>query len=116
MDTPQVTAGLLASCLGALRRPGAGALLGPAVDGGWWAIGLRAPDPRVFLGVPMSSPQTARAQRRRLSRLGMAVEELPVLRDVDVWEDALSVPVSPTSRFAATLAAVRADASLVAAP
>ena len=43
MDTPQVTPALLAPGCAALER--ADAVFGPALDGGYWAIGLRAPDP-----------------------------------------------------------------------
>ena len=56
MDTPQVTPALLTSAVRLLEAGPAGAVLGPAVDGGYWAIGLRRPEPAVFLGVPMSTP------------------------------------------------------------
>ena len=41
MDTPQVTAELLASCAGRLLETPA--LLGLACDGGWWVLGVRTP-------------------------------------------------------------------------
>ena len=41
MDTPQVTPGDLARGLERLAAPGIDAVLGPATDGGYWAIGLR---------------------------------------------------------------------------
>ena len=44
---------------------------GPAADGGWWALGLRRPDPGVFLGVPTSRPDTGSRQRARLGALGL---------------------------------------------
>jgi len=109
MDTPQVTPALLGACLATLAGPGVGAVLGPAIDGGWWAIGLQSPDPAVFVGVPMSTPHTGSAQRRRLEGLGLAVRQLPTLRDVDVWEDAVSVAVAPQARFAAAVAAVQRE-------
>src|SRR5436305_587964 len=56
MDTPQVTPALLAAGVRALERPGTDAVLGPALDGGYWAIGLRRPRRELFLGVPMSIP------------------------------------------------------------
>lgn len=109
-DSPQITAASLAHASGALLSPGVDAVLGPAVDGGYWAIGLREPDERVFHGVPMSSPETAGAQRRRLAELGLRHVELPTLRDVDTFDDARAVAgEAPGSRFAAALRAILGD-------
>ncbi|MGH9041804.1 MAG: TIGR04282 family arsenosugar biosynthesis glycosyltransferase [Acidimicrobiia bacterium] len=105
MDTPQVTASLLDTALHRLEDPDVDAVLGPAADGGWWALGLRRPDPAATLGVPMSTPYTGAAQRRRLEALGLRVADLVELRDVDVMEDARAVAAQvPGSRFARTLA------------
>jgi uncharacterized protein len=105
MDTPQVTPRDLGDGLARLAAPGVDAVLGPAPDGGYWAIGLREPDPRAFLGVPMSTAQTCRAQRARLARLGLRVGELPALRDVDLIADARAVAaLAPRGRFARALA------------
>ncbi len=101
MDTPQVTAQLLDDCLQRLMAPGATAALGLAEDGGWWALGLRQPDPGVFLGVPMSTPRTGFAQQRRLRDLGHDPVPLPRLRDVDNMDDAVAVANdAPATRFA----------------
>jgi uncharacterized protein len=105
MDTPQVTPADLRDGLARLAEPAIDAVLGPAPDGGYWAIGLRDPDPRAFLGVPMSSAHTCRAQRARLADLGLRVAELPALRDVDRIADAREVAaLAPTGRFARVLA------------
>lgn len=107
MDTPQVTPALLGAAVDALLAPGADAVLGAADDGGYWAIGLRRPDPAVFLGVPMSTGDTGAAQHARLADLGLAVTLLPTLRDVDVADDAVAVAgAAPTTRFAGTVRAV----------
>jgi uncharacterized protein len=104
MDTPQVTPGLLDDATRVLMSPGTDAVLGSAEDGGWWIIGLRRADPRVFLGIPMSSSFTGQAQRERLRRLGLRCADLPVLRDVDRFEDALAVAeLAPATRFARTV-------------
>ncbi|MGH2803885.1 MAG: TIGR04282 family arsenosugar biosynthesis glycosyltransferase, partial [Thermoleophilaceae bacterium] len=55
MDTPQLSPALLRLAARRLAAPGVDALLGPALDGGYWTIGLRHPDPAAFDGVPMSS-------------------------------------------------------------
>jgi hypothetical protein len=105
MDTPQLTPALLAAGTAGLED--AGATLGLAADGGYWGIGLRAPDAAVFTGVPMSSARTGAVQRERLRALGLRVRDLPVLRDVDTFADALAVArATPRSAFAAGVAAL----------
>lgn len=90
MDTPQVGSAHLDSGFGALERSD-GAVLGPAVDGGWWALGLLRADRRVFHDIPLSTADTGRAQRERLAELGLGPQLLPTLLDVDQWPDALAV-------------------------
>jgi glycosyltransferase A (GT-A) superfamily protein (DUF2064 family) len=115
MDTPQVSARLLVAAQNALTNPDVDAVLGPAEDGGYWLVGLRQPDPAVFLGVPMSTAGTAHAQLTRLYERGYRVELLPSLRDVDTFADAVAVAATtPGSLFSRTvtrlaLATVRAE-------
>jgi uncharacterized protein len=105
MDTPQVTPELLAPALEPAGWGPGQAWLGPAVDGGFWALGLPAPDPALLRGVPMSTPRTGRLQRERLVAAGLTVRELPPLRDVDTPYDAeLVAAQAPAGRFAATVA------------
>jgi rSAM/selenodomain-associated transferase 1 len=107
MDTPQVTSALLEGAIAKLAEPGVDAVLGPAQDGGWWAIGLRRPDPAIFLGVPMGTARTASAQVQRLESLGLRWDALPPLRDVDDFADALAVAkLIPQSRFASAVGSV----------
>lgn len=105
MDTPQISAELIDEACARLCEPDAGAVLGLAVDGGWWGLGLHCADERVFEGVPMSEPDTGGAQRRSLQELGLATVELRRMRDVDTLEDAMAVAEqAPGSRFATALA------------
>jgi glycosyltransferase A (GT-A) superfamily protein (DUF2064 family) len=85
MDTPQVTPELLDHALAALDV--STAALGLAVDGGWWAIALRSPDPQVFLDVPMSTSGTGAAQLARMHALGLDVAPLPSLVDLDTIDN-----------------------------
>ena len=104
MDTPQVSASTLDTAMSTLDRSPCGAVLGLAQDGGWWAIGMMEPAPRVFSGVPMSTSTTGTAQRVALARLGRDPVLLRTLRDVDTWEDAVNVGGRyTTGRFAAEI-------------
>ncbi|MCY0933929.1 DUF2064 domain-containing protein [Streptomyces sp. H34-S4] len=67
MDTPQVTPDDLAPALAADAWQDCDAWFGPAVDGGFWALGLAEPDPGLVRGVPTSSPEIGAVQRRRLT-------------------------------------------------
>lgn len=102
MDTPQVTAGLLDDALSALDTTSAA--LGPASDGGWWAIGLREANREVFLGIPMSTARTGAAQLARLVHLGLDVTELPTLVDLDTIDDLPAVTASGSAIRTATRA------------
>jgi uncharacterized protein len=103
MDTPQVTPSLLESC-----AHFDDAALGFALDGGWWALGLR--DPRraeVLRDVPMSRADTG--VRTLEALLGLRVAILPTLSDVDTMVDARAVAAQvPQSRFATTLTEIAA--------
>ena len=104
MDTPQVTAALLAPVFSAWPDD-VDAWFGPAADGGFWALGLRDPDGDLIRGVPMSRPDTGARQLARLRAAGLRVRILPTLTDVDHIEDAFTVAaLAPRGRFAATLA------------
>ncbi len=112
MDTPQVGAGELDALLAMLATStGLRAVLGPAADGGWWAIGLPglAPgDPEaVFTGVATSTARTGADQLRRLRRLGYDVALARRHRDIDqvedLWHVAADIPASRTAAVARRL-------------
>jgi hypothetical protein len=104
MDTPQVTPGQLAAAADLLRA--ADAVLGPARDGGWWALGLREPAyATVLRDIPTSTATTGADTLTALRRRGLVVASLPELRDVDTAADAYDVArlCAPGSRFAAAV-------------
>jgi rSAM/selenodomain-associated transferase 1 len=105
MDTPQLTAELLGDLADGLAS--ADAVLGPAEDGGWWALALREPRyAAVLRDVPMSTADTGRLTRRALRDKGLRVAAGPGLRDVDTAADAWAVAGQcPDGRFAAAVRA-----------
>jgi len=108
MDTPQLTAAMLDEAARVLTDGRADTVLGPAEDGGFWAIGVRRPAPGLFAGVPMSTARTGDAQLARAAELGHRCERLAVLRDVDVFADALAVAAqAPSTRFAGEVRRLR---------
>ena len=103
MDTPQVTAELLAPVFDVWPAE-VDAWFGPAADGGFWALALREPDGDLIRGVPMSRDDTGARQLERLHAAGLRVRMLSTLTDVDTIDDAQKVAdLAPTGRFAATL-------------
>lgn len=106
MDTPQLSP----SDLAAVDLVTNAACLGMATDGGYWAIGLADPAlaAAAISGVPMSTSDTGVDQLDRLRALGLRVQLLDVLTDVDTVDTADEVAaLAPHTHFAARLAAVR---------
>jgi uncharacterized protein len=103
MDTPQVTARLLAGVTVGLED--ADALLGPAADGGWWMLALRDPSHAEALReVPMSTSDTGAATYEALRSRGLRVRPTVPLRDVDTAQDAWAVAdTCPDGAFAAAV-------------
>jgi uncharacterized protein len=66
-------------------------VLGLAVDGGYWMIGLHRVDPAVFDGVPMSTSSTGLAQLARMHALGRPVRMLRMEHDLDTVADLLRI-------------------------
>jgi len=58
-------------------------VLGPAEDGGYYLIGLRRPQPRLFEGIAWSTDQVASQTLARAAALGLTVARLPGWYDVD---------------------------------
>ena len=101
MDTPQVTAELLASCAGRLLATPA--VLGLACDGGWWVLGVRTPATAECLRtVRMSQPDTGELTLKALRDTGIDVTTVQRLADFDVVDDVAAVrdACGPASRFA----------------
>ena len=108
-DCPELTPDLLREALAALDR--SGTVLGPTRDGGYWAIGLDAPRPEIFRDVPWSTAEVADLTRERLAALGLRAEELPLLADLDRFDDLRAWAGRPNPCFRRTLEWWRARAA-----
>jgi len=103
MDTPQVTPAMLHRLVAALDRYDA--VLAPASDGGWWALGLRSGiDGELLRGVPMSTGTTYAATYAALRSADLRIGTAPTLTDVDHLAEARIVAAeAPHGRFAQAL-------------
>ncbi len=110
VDAPTLTASLLVraatvldAARGRARDPGADAdsaadvVLGPALDGGYYLIGLRRPQLSVFALDPgrWGGDQVRTDTLARLRAAGLRAHLLPVLRDLDTPDDAAALLADP---------------------
>ena len=84
-DCPDLDAAAVARAFGALDA--ADVVLGPALDGGYYLVGMRRLHAPVFAGVPWSSADTLGVTLERAHAHGLAVALLEPLRDVDTESD-----------------------------
>ena len=66
-------------------------VLGPALDGGYYLIGLKQPAEQLFTGVPWSTDQVLAVTQQQAKALGLSVELTTAWRDVDTIEDLQSL-------------------------
>jgi uncharacterized protein len=62
-------------------------VLGPCEDGGYYLIGLRAPQPHLFEGIPWSTDVVLAKTLERARARGLSVHLLPTWFDVDTEAD-----------------------------
>jgi rSAM/selenodomain-associated transferase 1 len=85
-DLPGLPAGSIVEAAGALAA-GADVVLGPAMDGGYWFIGMRAAHDAPFHSIPWSTPAVWGVTLRRCREAGLRVHTLQPWRDVDTYAD-----------------------------
>jgi uncharacterized protein len=99
-DSPDLPSEYICEAFARLEHS-ADVVLGPADDGGYYLIGLRAPQPRLLREVPMSTPTVLADTLALVRELGLRVDLLPAWYDVDTVAELL--------RLAATLRAAPPD-------
>ena len=67
------------------------AVLGPALDGGYYLIGLKQPAEKLFTGVPWSTDQALAVTQEQAKKLGLSVGLTTAWRDVDTIADLQSL-------------------------
>lgn len=82
-DSPTLPPGLLVAAIEALREPGDRVVLGPASDGGYVLIGLKADHPALFQGIPWSTPDVLRLTLAQAASVELPVVLLPTWYDID---------------------------------
>src|SRR5664279_4062291 len=82
-DSPTLPAGLLVRTAAALTRAGDRVVLGPADDGGYYLLGMKAAHAHLFADITWSMDSVAETTRLRAAELGLEVVELPSWYDVD---------------------------------
>lgn len=91
-DCLEVTAARVAEALAALDE--APAVLGPALDGGYYLLGATRALP-VYDAVPWSTDAVLDVTRARLRDAGLAWRELAIARDIDTLDDLAAAAQRP---------------------
>jgi rSAM/selenodomain-associated transferase 1 len=82
-DSPTLPPKLLTQAVETLRELGDRMVLGPASDGGYYLIGLKAPHPHLFTGIAWGTETVARSTCQRAAEIGLATTMLAEWYDVD---------------------------------
>lgn len=80
-DLPQLEASDLSAAFRALGQRQA--VLGPALDGGYWLIGLRRPEPQLLAGIAWGGAQVLEQTLAAMARQGLEPELLNHRGDLD---------------------------------
>ena len=82
-DSPTLPASLLVETAHVLAQPGDRAVFGPALDGGYYLLGLKAQHHRLFEDIAWSTERVAQQTLERAAELKLPVHILPTWYDVD---------------------------------
>ena len=85
-DCPTLDADHLKQAAQALAS-GADIVFGPANDGGYYLVGLNRPETAIFKDIPWSTDNTLEISLQTADQLGLRVQLLEPLHDLDTIED-----------------------------
>lgn len=95
-DIPGINRALLGHAFDLLKTHQV--VLGPAMDGGYYLVGLSRPAPDIFQGIEWGSSRVFKQTMRKARAAGLDVAQLPPLADLDcpqdlpLWHDAPAPP------------------------
>lgn len=84
-DCPEVSHLDIMAAMAALENDDV--VLGPATDGGYWLVGLRAPNPQLFRRIAWGTGQVYAQTEAIAAHAGLRLARLRTLSDVDTEED-----------------------------
>jgi rSAM/selenodomain-associated transferase 1 len=82
-DSPTLPTSLLVETAELLGQPGEHVVLGPALDGGYYLLGVKARHPRLLEDIAWSTERVAQQTLERAAELHLPVHMLPRWYDVD---------------------------------
>ncbi len=88
-DVPHCDAGTLEDAYETLAR--GGNVIGPAMDGGYYFIGLQQAESALFTGMDWGGNRVLNETQARARAAGVKFRMLAMLRDIDTWEDLICV-------------------------
>jgi rSAM/selenodomain-associated transferase 1 len=82
-DSPTLPVAFLVEAVDRLKAAGDRAVLGPAMDGGYYLIGVKDDHPALFQNIPWSTSSVTARTLAQAASIGLSVEILPGWYDVD---------------------------------
>ncbi|MAT40507.1 MAG: hypothetical protein CL946_13000 [Ectothiorhodospiraceae bacterium] len=82
-DVPDVTSGLLTEAHAALQSDDV--VIGPAMDGGFWLIGMNAAQPQLFANIEWSTDTVYERTVQNAAQSGLSLGRVAMLRDIDTY-------------------------------
>lgn len=84
-DIPGLDSRIALNAIDSMKK--ADIAIGPSTDGGFYLIGIKEPRPELFKDIPWSTAEVLKLTLGKASRMGLKVEILEILDDVDTPED-----------------------------
>ena len=82
-DSPTAPTSVFAEAVRLLSSPREDVVIGPSDDGGYYLIGIRKPQPRLFEAIDWSTDRVCAQTLERAAEIGLKVRLLPACYDVD---------------------------------